>query len=151
MDTGEDIEEDTFSSGRRMMNWREERIKNLWIVERKGKRRNREDDPKVERSDNPENPEKRRKVEDRVEIQAEGPGKEVKDNNKDKVEVKSNLKEGQGTKIKGKNLQNNCLTNYFLVVDGKDDQQNRGYTSNPKDKGGWARGAWREPGSPPRC
>ena len=118
METGEDIEEDTFSSGKRMMNWQEVRSKNMWIVERKRKRRERENE-EIEVN---ENPEKKRKVETEVEKQAEVPENEKEEvKEKDKVNRvgKGTIKKGQGTKItnKQKEMTNNVVTKYFLVVD----------------------------------
>ena len=118
METGEDINEDSFACGRRMMNWKEEKSKNLWIVERKGKGRSREESEEMEILETAENPRKKRKVEEEVEVQVEVPGKEA---TKDKDGVGIRNMKGQGTKEKKEgNTQNNThgttITQSYFVL-----------------------------------
>ena len=111
MESGEDIEEDKFASGKRMMNWKEERNKNLWIVERSNKRRKRDEETKIEGLGGSNNPTKKRKMEVEGEIQAEKPGKETV-LKKDNFKVKDDRKTKLGGK-KSQPVQGNILTNYF--------------------------------------
>ena len=122
-ESGEDIEEDGFSSGKRMMNWKVERTKNLWIVERKGKRGSKEDPEEMLEQE-------RKNKKRRIETQEEE--SENIEKSKEQVEVKSGGKsvEGKGSKSGGSRsqrtrnrVQSNHIRNHFSVLDLKETQQ----------------------------
>ena len=69
LEAGDNIEEDDFSNSGRMMNWKEGKIKNSWIIERKSKRASEV----VEEAEQDENRKKKKRRIEVVEPLAEVP------------------------------------------------------------------------------